>query len=183
MKCGMCVAVAVIFSGCGALIPSERKTNESVKAAGELSATHSTEVRKAGQLAPVTINARGLSRVDAKFEAAKGPNVTEIKESDTQVASGQDALLGSSVTSIPLFVKVIGLVAGLAGLVWLIQYLRKSSPAIDAAIARADQVIASQIAKHREVAITTADPTVKTAALHEIGKLEAERGKMAANQP
>jgi hypothetical protein len=181
---GVCGLVGLC--GCGALIPSEHKEQVAVTTAGELAATHSTELTKqveGGAAAPVDVKMKGHGNtLSLTMEAPKVSTVA--READGQDSAGHDAASGSSKKSIPMFVKLIGLVVGLgllAGLIWgVVTYLRKNSAAGAAAFSMADTTIANWIAHKRQTAMATTDPATLASLNAEIAHFESERGKLAA---
>jgi hypothetical protein len=169
-----------LFTGCS-LIPSDHRTQEAVKTAGELGATHSMEVRKAVETPPVTIIAKGFGKVDAKIEAPKGGTVAT--ETDTQKSSGNDSAFGSSSTIIPFAVKAaIGLVV-VVGLVVLIKYLTKQSPAVAAIAGVADREVAGIVGKLEAHLAAASDPNTKATQATILSDANKARGKVAAQAP
>lgn len=177
---GLLVLASLSQSGCNALLPHEHKEQVAVQSAGTLAASHSVQVTKAAEQPPVTVNARGLSRVDMKLEAPAAAVPTRIVETDTQQASGSDQAKASSLTKIPLwFGMLMGLVC-LAILFGLIAFARSKSAAVDAAFKAGDAKLAGFIAHKRTEAMSTTDPAQLAKINADIAHLESERGKLSA---
>lgn len=178
-------ATMLLVAGCGTLIPSEHKEQVAVRTAGELAATHSANVTKQSEnvAPPMNLSISGKdNKLDLKVESAR--TSTKVEAADTQDSSGHDSAFGSSMHTIPLFVKLIGAAIGLGLLFfvikWIVSYLRKSSPAIDAAFQAGDELAAKWINEARHEAMATTDPNALAKLNARIAQMEADRGKFNA---
>lgn len=172
------LAVALlVLTGCGTLIPTEHKEQVAVQSAGKLATAQSADIVKQVENAnpPMNVNISGKdNKLDLKVEATKAQTHAVIAAE--QDAAGTDSATGNRSKTIPFFVKLIGVGVGLLLVVGVIAYIRKQYAAIDVAFSAGDQLLARQIGRWKDKAMTETDPSRLAVYNNEVAHLERERG-------
>lgn len=177
----------VLLAGCSALIPTEHKEQVAVQTAGELSAHQQDNLTKRSSLPNLIASGK-----ESKIEVTLPQGVSyqsEANASSTVASSGQDSAKGSTTSSIPLFVKIIGAAVGLgllaAVVFWIVSSVRAGAAgaAASAAFNLADQHIAGSISSLESMIRISNDPTQKNTLLAQLADLEKTRGKIATQAP
>lgn len=172
--------VVMVFwlTGCSALVPSERQKSESVRASQDISTESEKTIERVFSATPQAVQQWGTGVVSHPL-----PDIYEQVKLTSRTATdagSRESARGSFSSTIPLAVK---LVLGGIGLFIIIFALKlgwsyiKSTGAGEA-LSLGDAVLAQQVRKLRERALTATDPTAKAQIAHDMAELEAERGKL-----
>lgn len=171
----------LLLSGCSALVPSEKRVSQSVQAT---EAIHSDVERTTERTMSVVPEMAIAVRQDSNVVAIPlGSSVSEVTKTTTRSSTGagsRDTAAGSSASTIPLFVKIIGSGIGLIvlaiGLRWLWNTVKTT--ALGQGLAAADDLAARHIRKLRERAALATDASEQARLNLDIAELEAERGRL-----
>lgn len=182
------VASCCLLTGCSALIPSEHKQQVAVQTAGELTAKQQDSVTRRSAL-PNLIASGKESKIEVTLPTQAAAFSTEVKSESEVESAGKDSAKGTTASSIPLFVKLIGAAVGLAllaGIIfWIVRSVRAGAAGAAAAAAfnLADRQIASGIGSIETMLHAANDPKEKTLLLAHLANLEKIRGKIATQAP
>jgi hypothetical protein len=186
MKTFLLLTLSALFlSGCGSLIPSERKSSESVKASEAIATAQNQTVRRTLEVVPEMANkiAQWGSNVSSVSLPAIREQVEVISSSDSNAGTKEQAF-GSNAVSIPLGVKLGLIGVGIAIIVGALLFAWRSvkSTSFGQGLALADEALARQVRSWRNYAATVRDPEEQSEANAEIAELEAERGRLATQK-
>lgn len=116
-------------------------------------------------------------------------NEVTIKSTEEIDSNGNDRMIGTTTSSIPLFVKIIGFALGVGALaaivLWIIRSVRSGAygAAAQAAFGVADRGMASAIGNIEAQLQTSNDPAQRQTLLATLASLNKERGKIASQAP
>lgn len=180
------VMTLILLGGCGALVPMEKREVSTTAAAERAAFASTVGITKEGLgLPPVTANIRGQDNTVYVLQPQPLPGQVRIDSVGDAQGRGNFAGTFSSIASIPLFVKLIGLAIGLAmlaALAWLSwQWLSKTlvGRGIKLAASAAEVGLApvmSSIEARLQAAKTSEEQASLAMTLAEVNKA---RGKLA----
>lgn len=175
------VGAALLLAGCGTLVPTERHASQSVKTT-EAIATESERTTQR-TLSVVPEMARVLVQESNVVAVPMGHSLSETLTVSSRTSTGagsKDSANGSSITSIPLFVKLIGGAVGLVLLVLAIRHAINSArgTAVGAALEVADRG-AGAVLDQIDSLLATVTSEAEISRLNSLkAKAEKERGKL-----
>lgn len=200
---GFVIALVLLGSGCGSLIPTERNKGAALTTADNINSQQALTIQKAVAGSPppnVTISGTnnttyvspGVRIPDAHWQGVKSEDLPALPAGYAEtvtVTSGTKQAAGSSSESswfdaikIPLGVKIALLAFGLAllfavlaGAVW---FAKRNSAAAAAAFGAADSYFARRIEAVSAKAALETDKSRQAELLAEAQLLEKERGKL-----
>lgn len=178
MKRLITILALVLASGCASLVPSERAQSAAVKATEALATQQSLTIRRALD--------SGMERSlavasNAPVTSAPLHEQLEITSTTTTDAGSRSSDIGSSIVTIPLFVKLIGLAIGTLFLIIVIWLLRRSSVAVNAAWGAGDTALATLTDRIASIASQASDPAHKSNLNDLLATAQKERGKLNAS--
>lgn len=185
------------LTGCGTLIPTERKQQSAIETADKLSSRQTENYRRiiegekvqSHELPPVRIGGLG-NKVELKLEHAPVPESypavarTPYREETSYASTGaseSDSALESMTkleSTIPMGVKLILLAIGIFSFIFAIRYAIKSSAAAKAVAGAADQGFAAIVNRIRNDAMTSTNPEDMAYYNSVVSDVERERGKL-----
>lgn len=190
-------AVITLCAGCGSLIPKEQQKSQSVASAEALAVEQEKTIRRVMEVGPqaAAIYQRPVT-VKPGLAGPKDEYVTVVPlgqpvredltyTTTTKTGAGSSAKAdGSSITSIPLGVKLgligLGIAAITASLLFAWKSIRGTG--VGHGIALADEVIANQIRAKRAAMARSTDQSEITRIATEVAEAEAERGRLNARK-
>jgi uncharacterized membrane protein YuzA (DUF378 family) len=199
---GFMLLFIFVISGCSALVPSEQQKSQSVKATEALATQQSMTIRRALDSGPAIAmthqqiptaprNTSGYSRSvspglplppDAEVTSTPIHERLEIVTETTTAAGTKSAADGSSISSIPMGVKIglvgVGIIALIIGLKFGWSAIKTT--AFGQGLSAGDAALAEMIRAHRSKASITTDPTELAKTNSMIADLEATRGRLTA---
>lgn len=178
------IGLAVLLTGCmGQLVPHEANQKAALASAAQIETAHETEVTKQvnGTPAPISVTQSGSSNSVSVVVMPPGGNTTVHDKAGSTSHTDQQSTASDS-TTIPLFVKLIGLALGLGLLFfiirWIITYMKANSLAVDAAYKEADQYVANIIGHIEAKSRAAADPATQASMNDLLATAQKERGKL-----
>ena len=193
----LCIAALVAMLGGCALVPSSKTTASDGKSAGNATSQHETTLRRVtegvlpanititiGKGGVVTMPPPPLS-VPMSCLNGQAPYKEDLKVSDEAGLSSASSFSWSKFNEnvIPWGIRLCLAALGILLLIWVVKYLRRSSPSVDAILSTADHAIAARINRHREDAISATDPAIIAQHNARIAALQEERVNLIKARP
>lgn len=173
---------SLLLTGCGALIPQNHTEQAAVKTAGSLNETHDDQMTKRSSIPQMKVGGWG-NKVEIQPGPQSAPFETVVKSSGSTDSSGSDSAEGKQWTKIPLWVALIGTAVGIAALIAVFKWAKRSSPAVAAAFNAADTEVAALIGKLESQLQTATTDSQKVGILAALADANKARGKIASQAP
>lgn len=172
--------VAVLLSGCGSLLPSERQQSASVKATEALATQQSLTIQRA-----LSTGLEQATRISPNGSIITTPlqEQLSISSSTTSNAGSRSSEWGAFAQTIPWGVKLLLLAAGLFALIAVVWLLRRSSAAANATYTAFDSALAGLTNQVASLATTSTDPSHKALLTTLLAATEKARGKANSEIP
>jgi len=168
-----------LMAGCG-IVPSSKTSTLDSRAAGAATTQHETTLRRAteGVLpANVAITIGKGGTVNYVPAAASVPFKEQLEVDDDGGQSSESSMSWAKLDKnvIPWGIRLCLAALGILLLIWVVKYLRRASPAVDAVLRVADDGIAARVARYQERAIASTDPGEIARMTANIASLQSER--------
>jgi len=170
------------------LVPSSKTSTADSKAAGTAATHHETTLRRAseGTLPPnvtITMGKGGTLLMPSPPVAAPYKESVDFDDDAGLTSESTFSWAKFSKNVIPWGVRLILGALGILFLIWVIKYLRRSSPAVDAILKTADEAVAARINQHRDNAMAATDPALIAHHNARIAALQEERVNLHKSKP
>jgi hypothetical protein len=197
MKALSLIGLALVLTGCGALLPSTNQRSQSAQESSRSVASQSQSLSKVveGQKAPeIRVGGWGNKvefRRDRDYSGTLPEEMPvlsydlpyrERTEFKSEVDTNNDATSAAhwwSKSTIPMGVNLMLLAGGILAIIFAINRARNASASANALFGAADSGLASLIRSLRDRAALTTDPARVAEFQTQIAELEAQRGRLS----